>query len=141
MNKRVLYADDDEMGREMMEAWISTAELRVDLLVSDSVKQTKELLQRSRFDLLLLDYCFADGTGIDICKTVRQMGSNVPVIFYSAIARNVDRQNASDAGGSAYFVKPDDLDKLLPIMRHLLGGERIARLAKPIRFRAARGIL
>lgn len=139
--KKILYADDDETGREMMQCWIESANLPVELYMIESVKQAKDLLNRGRFDLLLLDYCFDDGTGVDICRLVRSTGSNVPVVFYSAVSRSVDRQMASDAGGSEYLVKPNDLDKIVPTIRNLLDLDKERSFQpRPVRL-TARSIL
>ena len=39
------------------------------------------------YDLLLLDVGLPDGTGFDLCENIRKKGSEVPVIFLTALDR------------------------------------------------------
>ena len=48
-----------------------------------SLEAARELLRQQTFDLLLLDINLPDGTGIELCREVRQT-SSVPILFLTA---------------------------------------------------------
>jgi two-component system catabolic regulation response regulator CreB len=60
--------------------------------------------QRS-FALVILDVGLPDGTGFEVCKTIRQT-STVPVIFLTARNAELDRVLGLELGGDDYLVKP-----------------------------------
>ena len=62
-------------------------------------------LAQGGYDLLILDVGLPDGNGMDFCKDVRKR-SNVPVIFLTARAGEVDRIVGLEIGGDDYVVKP-----------------------------------
>ena len=56
-------------------------------------------------DLVLLDIGLPDGSGLDVCRTLRQ-GSNVPVIMLTARGSEADRVAGLELGADDYVVKP-----------------------------------
>jgi two-component system catabolic regulation response regulator CreB len=57
------------------------------------------------FALVVLDVGLPDGTGFDVCKTIRR-DSSVPVIFLTARNAELDRVLGLELGGDDYLVKP-----------------------------------
>jgi len=57
------------------------------------------------FALVVLDVGLPDGTGFDVCKTIRK-DSAVPVIFLTARNAELDRVLGLELGGDDYLVKP-----------------------------------
>ncbi len=56
-----------------------------------------------RSSIYLLDLWLPDGSGLDLCKKIREFDVKTPVVFYSAAAYEGDREAALDSGGQAYF--------------------------------------
>ncbi len=77
-------------------------------------------LNAADYDLCILEYALPDMTGVQLCGLMRQMGSNIPMLFFTPMNRPVDRANAEAAGASGYLIKPDDLDLFLDTALHLL---------------------
>lgn len=57
------------------------------------------------FALVVLDVGLPDGTGFDVCKTIRAH-SAVPVLFLTARNTELDRVLGLELGGDDYLVKP-----------------------------------
>jgi len=57
------------------------------------------------FALVVLDVGLPDGTGFEVCKTIRKT-SAVPVIFLTARNAELDRVLGLEIGGDDYLVKP-----------------------------------
>ncbi len=113
---QILYVDDDVDGSEMMETWLT--DFRVTSATEGS--HAKELIQRKRFDLHILDYCFPDMTAVELCTYIRAVSPRVPIIIYSAGCRSEDRSAALIAGATKYLTKPDDLERLIPEIKRCL---------------------
>lgn len=57
------------------------------------------------FALVVLDVGLPDGSGFEFCKTIRSR-SDVPIIFLTARASEIDRVVGLEIGGDDYLVKP-----------------------------------
>lgn len=57
------------------------------------------------FALAILDIGLPDGSGFEFCKTIRTR-SDVPIVFLTARAAEIDRVVGLEIGGDDYLVKP-----------------------------------
>jgi two-component system catabolic regulation response regulator CreB len=62
-------------------------------------------LAAQTFALVVLDIGLPDGSGFEFCKTIRTH-SDVPIIFLTARAAEIDRVVGLEIGGDDYLVKP-----------------------------------
>ena len=116
---RVLYVDDDAENCEMMKYWIRE-ECGCDISIAMDGQEALQMIGSEYFDLFLLDYCLPDTTGIKLCEKIRSLYPNAPIAVYSALDRDIDKQNALAAGATCYMVKPEELDQIKPFLnRHL----------------------
>ncbi len=67
--------------------------------------EAQAALQRGEFALVVLDVGLPDMLGFELCKEVRRH-SNVPIIFLTARAAEIDRIVGLQIGGDDYVVKP-----------------------------------
>lgn len=82
-------------------------------------------LTRSKpFDLYLLDGLLSDGTGAELCGSIREFDPVTPVVFFSALAEERHRKEAIKAGATEYLIKPNDLEKLDGAVARLLDESR-----------------
>lgn len=63
------------------------------------------LLREGSFDLAILDVGLPDGNGFDLCRTVRTF-SDIPIIFLTARADEIDRVVGLEIGADDYVLKP-----------------------------------
>jgi two-component system catabolic regulation response regulator CreB len=81
-------------------------------------------LAGSSFDLVILDVELPDMSGFDVCRKIRQ-SSNVPIIFLTARAGEIDRIVGLEIGADDYLVKPFSPRELTARVRAVLRrGER-----------------
>jgi two-component system, NarL family, response regulator DevR len=59
-----------------------------------------------------LDNWLPDGTGVELCRLIREFDPHNPILFYSAAGYARDIEDALSAGAQAYLVKPVSLDEL-----------------------------
>ena len=96
-----------------------------------TVRGAMECLRESgTYDLLLLDVTLPDGTGFDVCETVRAAGSQIPIIFLTASDEEGNVIRGLDSGADDYITKPFKLGELCSRIRALL--RRTGYTAKPV---------
>jgi DNA-binding response OmpR family regulator len=89
-----------------------------------TVRECVELVGGERFDLYMLDDDYIDGTCIDLCKRLRELSPETPILFFSARAFARDRERAFKAGASAYLTKPDDILEIVHTVNAIFAGRR-----------------
>ena len=82
------------------------------------------LARSEPFDLYLLDGLLSDGTGAELCASIREFDPVTPVVFFSALAEERHRREAIAAGATAYLIKPNDLSVLASTVGRLLDEPR-----------------
>jgi DNA-binding response OmpR family regulator len=110
--KRILFVEDHEDAWEIVE--LSLVECK--LTFARNFESGLRLARRGYFDLYILDNWLPDGSGIDLCRAIREFDPYTPILFYSAAAYERDIQEASRSGAQAYLVKPvnfDDLERMV----------------------------
>jgi DNA-binding response OmpR family regulator len=116
---RILYVDDEPDNLEMMRYWLHE-DCGMDVTTALDGRTAMEYIRKEFFDIYLLDYCLPDTTGVELCKRIRRYDRQAPILIYSALDRDVDRQKSLDAGANMYLVKPDELEKIKPQVERLL---------------------
>ena len=104
-NRRILFVDDHEDMHTLLGAMLGKSGHHV-MSVSNPLSALV-LARNQDFDLVILDGLFADGTGIELCKRIREFDSLTPVVFFSGDSRESTRHKSINAGAQAYVAKPD----------------------------------
>ncbi len=94
-------------------------------------REALSLLRSSVVDLVILDVGLPDMTGFECCKMLRQF-SQVPVMFLTARAEEVDRVVGLEIGADDYVVKPFSPREVVARVRAILKrtGAAAARAAE-----------
>jgi len=122
---RVLYVDGHTESCELLVLWLSGSGYEV--VPANTVSEGLRMARNGAFDAYLLSSWFVDGTGPDLCRAIRSFDSSTPIIFYSALTRDRDLEAAMSAGAQAYLIKPDDLEKIEPTIKGLIGASHARR--------------
>jgi two-component system OmpR family response regulator len=89
-----------------------------------------ELASSEAFDAITLDRMLPGLDGLDVVRTLREAGSEIPVLMVSALSDVDDRVTGLRAGGDDYLVKPFAPSELVARLEVLLRRHR-APPAKP----------
>lgn len=86
-----------------------------------SAVQARQLLaEPGSFDLLILDVSLPDGSGFQVCETVRRRDAKIPILFLTAADEEMNIIRGLDSGGDDYITKPFKLGELFSRIRALL---------------------
>jgi DNA-binding response OmpR family regulator len=106
----VLYIEDHEDTRELVTLVLADRNYRV--TTASTIVDALRLAHEHHFDLYMLDSWLPDGSGIDLCKRLRELDPGIPIMFFSGAAYDADRETAINSGAQGYLIKPVDLDVL-----------------------------
>ncbi|MBG0829532.1 response regulator transcription factor [Planomonospora sp. ID67723] len=73
-----------------------------------------------RPDLIVLDVMLPDVLGTEVCRRIRASGSEVPVVFLTALDATENKIGGLTAGGDDYVTKPFSLEELIARIRAVL---------------------
>ena len=127
IQNRILLVEDDTSLIDGLE--YTLVKNSFDVRVAQTVQEALALFDQDTFDLLLLDLTLPDGTGFDICRSVRRH-SEVPIIFLTSSDEEVNVVMGLDIGGDDYITKPFNLGELVSRIKALL--RRARKLRSPI---------
>ena len=110
MNKNILVVDDDKDIRELVEVYLKTEGFNVKL--AENGKEALELIEKTSFDLVLLDVMMPKMNGLDTLIMIRKKYI-MPVIFLTAKNEEVDMIRGLALGADDYIGKPFSSMELL----------------------------
>lgn len=87
-----------------------------------SASQFLELATAEHFDLYMLDDDYTDGTSLDLCRSLRKLTPETPILFFSSAAFPRDREAALEAGAEMYLTKPTDILEIADAVNAILLG-------------------
>lgn len=87
--------------------------------LAKSIAEANAIIAEQTFSLYILDLTLPDGSGYDICKTVKARG-DYPVIFLTAYDDEANVVMGFDLGADDYIAKPFRLKELLARIKSVL---------------------
>ena len=130
---RILYVLRDEDDCKFINAILNLSNVR--FVSTNSVEEALKRAETERFDLFLLETRLPDGDGFDLCRSIKSLLPNAPVIFYTGDATNGCRQKGLTAGATSYFIKPY-LDELITALREVISRPKKPTIAANLLFQS-----
>lgn len=124
---RVLYIEDHEDTRELVTLVLEQRSYEV--VTGSTIESGIALARSQEFDLYLLDSWLPDGSGLDLCRQIREFDKATPILFYSAAAYEIDKDQAMRSGAQAYLIKPSQPSELCKLVSSLIESHRYHRIA------------
>jgi DNA-binding response OmpR family regulator len=114
----ILVVEDDATVAKAVTLACERVGLSV-VVASTGVAALREVSTRS-VDAIVLDLWLPDIDGLDVCRRLRELGMNTPLLILSARADEVDRIVGLEAGADDYMIKPFSPAELAARIRALL---------------------
>jgi two-component system KDP operon response regulator KdpE len=114
---RVLVVDDEPQIVRGLRVVLRNAGFQVD--AAGTKEEALDALSHRPPDAVLLDLVLPDGSGVDVCRQVREW-SHVPIVVVSAVGDEREKVRALDAGADDYVTKPFGSQELAARLRAVL---------------------
>jgi two-component sensor histidine kinase len=113
MALRILYVDDDPMLAKLAARVLGRHDIT--LVHASSVAQGLEEFHADRFDAVVLDHYFQNGTGLQFLHAVGDASKEIPVLYVTGSSEAQIAIDALKAGAADYVIKSatDDFFPLL----------------------------
>jgi len=100
----ILVVDDDPEIRTLLDRYLRNQGFRVSTAADR--REFEMRIADGRADLIVLDIMLPDGSGLDLCRSLRDRRPHVPVILLTALKEDVDRIVGLEIGADDYLGKP-----------------------------------
>ena len=117
---RVLVVDDDSAVRNSLRRALQLEDYDVELAADGAEALVRIQSPDAAPDAIVLDVLMPVMDGLEVCRRVRRMGNQVPILMLTARDEIRDRVAGLDAGADDYVMKPFALEELLARLRALL---------------------
>lgn len=121
---RILLADDHAMFREGLKQVLSHI---TDLAVAGEAGNAEQILdkiQKTEFDVVILDISMPGRDGIDVLKQLKQMKPGLHFLVLSMYPEDQYAFRAIKAGASGYLTKNVASDELIEAIRRIASGRK-----------------
>jgi len=113
----IAVVDDHRDIRELVGRYLMEHGYRVSS--AESAAAMRRLLDRSAFDLVVLDIMMPGEDGLSLCKHLRST-TDLPIILLTALAEDTERIIGLEMGADDYLPKPFNPRELLARIRSVL---------------------
>ena len=120
----ILVVEDDENARKLMMTVLEQNGYSA-IPAHDGV-DALEVMDRTHVDLVLLDVMMPRMDGYEFARTLREAGSELPILMVTARELQADKRAGFLAGTDDYMVKPVDEEEMLLRIAALLRRSKIA---------------
>ena len=114
---RILIVEDDVVQRNNLIKIVESRFKDVQVLYSDSVKESLFLLKERKIDLFMLDIKLKDGSGIELAEEIRKIkGSELTGIIYLTTEKQLILDAFKKTHGYEFIVKPYESKEVVDII-------------------------
>ncbi len=117
---RILIADDNPQGVELLEAYLSDGQYEIETAADG--EETLRKVKQWHPDLILLDIMMPKISGFEVCKRLRSDPAthDIAVLMITALDQPSDIERAVEAGTDDFLTKPINKVELLLRVRSVL---------------------
>ena len=111
----ILLVEDEKELSNALVAILKHNNYSVDTVYDE--QEALNYLDSENYDALILDIMIPKIDGIQVLKTIRQIGNNIPVLMLTAKSQIDDKVVGLDSGADDYLSKPFATKELLASLK------------------------
>ena len=119
---RILFVDDHQDTLDLFV--LALAQENYETVTATSIESALAESQAQHFDLMVMDSWIGDGSGVELCRSIREWDQTTPILFCSGVAYEKNKREALNAGAQAYLVKPISIQDLHAKVSELISAAR-----------------
>jgi two-component system alkaline phosphatase synthesis response regulator PhoP len=116
--KKILLVEDESNLASIIQLNLEMENYEV--LTCDNGLQAVDWFKNHQPDLVILDIMLPELNGIEVCKQIKKINTDVPVLFLSAKSSGSEKIEGLKAGADDYLTKPFNLEELILRVQILL---------------------
>ncbi len=128
--QKILIVEDEANIRELISYNLISNNYKV-IEAEDGISGF-ETAVREKPDLMLLDLMLPGRNGLDICRELREKGSQIPIIILTAKSEDIDKVMGLEFGADDYMTKPFSVHELLARIKAVLRRSELSHEVKSI---------
>lgn len=114
---KILLVDDNDLLLSIQSKILEKTGASVDCV--DSGMKAIELLERSRYDLVVMDCQMPDLDGFETTQKIRLTGNLTPIVALTGNDSAKDREDCKQAGMNGFLAKPLTIPALNLVLQDL----------------------
>jgi DNA-binding response OmpR family regulator len=114
---RILVIEDEKRVADLVKRELEDQNYSVELTFDGTAG--KSLALQNDYDVIIMDIVLPGINGITLCKDLRLVKPDIPIIMLTALGAIDDKVEGLDAGADDYLVKPIDFRELHARIRSL----------------------
>jgi DNA-binding response OmpR family regulator len=75
-------------------------------MIAGDGQHALDLLEKVKFDLIILDWKMPKLSGLEVCKKIREKGDSTPILLLTALTQVSSKVEALNAGADDFLTKP-----------------------------------
>lgn len=121
---KILVIDDEVDITKVLKKRLSTAGF--DVIIAMDGYQGTEFAYKELPDLIILDLMLPAGGGLSVLKNLKLSvkTNDIPIVVLTAMRDEKYKKDILNTGVEAYLEKPFDAEKLIAVIRDLLGKKK-----------------
>ncbi len=116
--QKVLIVEDEKRVADLLKYGLE--ENGFQTMVAYDGAMGLRLFQANDFHMVISDVILPKVDGFELCKEVRKLNKDVPILILTALGSTDDKLDGFDAGADDYMVKPFDFRELIARVKVLL---------------------
>ena len=107
----ILIVEDEQRLADILKKQLEESGFNAEIAYDGYVG--KQLAERNKYNLIILDINLPLINGYDLCREIRKTNSNIPIIMLTAFGTPENKITGFNVGADDYIVKPFDFRELL----------------------------
>ncbi|OCT14391.1 hypothetical protein A8709_26635 [Paenibacillus pectinilyticus] len=107
----ILLVEDDETLGPLIQYKFKRAFHEMDWTVG--VQDAEAYIEICNYDVYVFDWMLSNGSGLELCQSLRKRGDYTPVLILTARDAVEDRVKGLEQGADDYLVKPFAIEELV----------------------------
>lgn len=117
-NMRILLVEDEVKTSQSIKQGLEEEHFDVDVAYDGHFGL--RLATTKEYDLILTDVILPNKSGLELCRELRNLGKDMPIMMLTALGVTDDVVTGLDAGADDYMTKPFEFKELLARIRNLM---------------------
>ncbi len=110
-NINILIVEDEQRLADILKKQLEESGFNAEIAYDGY--NGKQLVEKKKYNLIILDINLPLINGYDLCKEIRKTNNNIPIIMLTAFGTPDNKIAGFDVGADDYIVKPFDFRELL----------------------------